>query len=316
MYLLEKLEDKMAKSKPVNRRQITIPGSLIVRKDNNLIRAKINLGNIMSARILAALIAEISTNTTEFKTVYQIPVSKLNLDNKQLHYELIEEACTALLHCSIISEYFNENHPEEPDWEGMVFCTHVKYQNGIITAKFYEGIAPYLLALTGNYTKYNLLEYITLPSTYSQRIFEILKSYDGLPYIILNLEILQNQLNCPITLKGNFKDFRIRVLEKAEQDINNLTSLRFTWEAIKTGRRVTNIKFTFIKTQKTLPVSSSSKLPQTLLDVIQERFPGSNFMEVRNLQTQLLKTKKHLSDLKSTNIKDALKELGLTFPSK
>ena len=41
----------------------------------------------------------------------------------------------------------------------------------------------------------------------------------------------------------NYKDFRVKVLEKAQTEINELTDINIEFEPIKTGRKVTSIKF-------------------------------------------------------------------------
>ena len=53
--------------------QLTLPGE-IVKKDNELIRSKINLSGKTESRILACLVACIKHNDTQFKDAYSIPI--------------------------------------------------------------------------------------------------------------------------------------------------------------------------------------------------------------------------------------------------
>ena len=49
----------------------------------------------------------------------------------------------------------------------------------------------------------------------------------------------------------NFKDFRIRVLDKAVEEINYYTDITVNYEPITKGRKVVSVKFT-IRTKKSM----------------------------------------------------------------
>lgn len=106
-------------------------------------------------------------------------------------------------------------------------------------------MAPFLLDLQQCFTQYSLTEYLKLPSVYSQRIFEILKSWSGKPEVILPVSELHRLLDSPDSFQANFAEFRRRVLEKAHKDITEKTSFRYEWEPVKIGRSVEKIRFIF-----------------------------------------------------------------------
>ena len=88
------------------------------------------------------------------------------------------------------------------------------------------------------------MEFLLLPSTYSQRLFEVLKSWSSLPEAVIDLSDLFQMLDAPASLQ-RYPDFRRYVLEKAHRDITTRTGLRYEWEPIKKGRAVAAIRFTF-----------------------------------------------------------------------
>jgi plasmid replication initiation protein len=119
-------------------------------------------------------------------------------------------------------------------------------EEGILELGFHPDLKPHYLNLQGLFTEYNLLDYLLLPSIYSQRIFEILSSWADKPYVEISLHDLHNMLDTPASLRADFRNFRIRVLEKAHKDITGKTkSLYYNWEPIKNGRSVIAIKFHF-----------------------------------------------------------------------
>ena len=92
-----------------------------------------------------------------------------------------------------------------------------------------------------------------LPSIYSQRIFEFLKSWDDKPETPpIPLADLHEMLNTPESLQ-RYPDFRRYVIEKAHKDITEKTTLSYEWEPVKQGRAVVAVRFIFAQ-KRALPV--------------------------------------------------------------
>jgi plasmid replication initiation protein len=103
------------------------------------------------------------------------------------------------------------------------------------------------------------MEYLLLPSTYSQRLFEILKSWSSLPEKSLSVAELHKLLDTPVSFRSDFRQFRVYVLEKAHKDILGKTSLRFEWEPVKAGRSVEAIRFLFAPGRKAIAEAETEK---------------------------------------------------------
>lgn len=106
---------------------------------------------------------------------------------------------------------------------------------------------PFFIIARDKFTKLNFDEYILLPSIYSQSIFAILKSWSNKDEVTIKISELHNLLGTPQSLQKDFRNFRIRVLDKAFKDINEKTSLSYEWEPIKNGRSYDAIRFKFLK---------------------------------------------------------------------
>jgi len=70
----------------------------------------------------------------------------------------------------------------------------------------------------------------------------MLKSFEDTGWRIDKIDDLKHKLYCPQTYK-NFATFRKKVLDMASEEINNASDIKFTYEQMKTGRKVTAIKF-------------------------------------------------------------------------
>jgi plasmid replication initiation protein len=230
-------------------KQLTLPGEL-VKKDNYLVRAKININNVTSSKILASLIACIGDDK-QFKEAYHIPAKELLPDTGGGSYRQIKAICSELSKATAefeTPEIFDVDKPGEISFVAIPFFSRVQYRKGIISGTFNSDMmmVECLLALKEKFTAYNLIEYLKLPSIYSQRIYEILKSWSNThPEYTYSLDELHHMLNTPESLRNDFRNFRLRVLEKAHKDINEKTELYFDWEPVKQGRAVVAIRFTF-----------------------------------------------------------------------
>ena len=225
--------------------QLTLPGE-IVKKHNELVRSKINISNKTASRILACLIASIHNDDTQFKETYVVPLKAYLPDDTGKSYQLAKEACRELAKAIVEKEEPDPDNPNgHPIWSGATFFTSIKYQKGMVKAEFNPKLSELLLQLRQCFTQYNLMEYLTLPSLYSQRLFEILKSWSNAPEVVLSVADLHRLLDTPASFRADFRAFRLRVLEKAHKDILEKTRLRYEWEAVKKGRSVETIRFTF-----------------------------------------------------------------------
>lgn len=223
--------------------QLTLPGE-IVKKDNELIRSRINIASVEGSRLLANLIACVRHYDTQFKDTYKVAVKDFITDSSGRGYTQIRAVCRELAKATAEIEEPDANS-SHPTFRIYTFFSSITYKKGVVQARFNQEMQPLLLDLQRCFTQYNLMEYLLLPSLYSQRLFEILKSWSGRPEVLLELEELHRLLDTPPSLRTDFRNFRLRVLEKAHADIHEFTSLKYEWEAIKKGRRVDSIRFVF-----------------------------------------------------------------------
>lgn len=226
-------------------KQLVLPGT-IVKKDNKLIRTKINVLNIDGSRILANLIACIKHEDTTFKETYKIAVKDFITDSSGRAYTRIKDICRELGGATAELEEVIDGKKE---FRVRPFFSDIRYSQGYISAIFNPTMSDVLLDLKRCFTQYNLLDYLSLPSIYSQRIFEILKSWEKIEkgYVDIELFELHKMLDTPPSFKSDFGRFRNKVLEKSHKDILEKTDLIFEWKAIKNGRAVETIRFIFNK---------------------------------------------------------------------
>ena len=97
---------------------------------------------------------------------------------------------------------------------------------------------------------------------------------------IVDIDELHSFLNTPITFRKNFIHMRLRVLDKAYKDINERTSLKYEWEALKTKNKVTAIRFIFSQENRmVIQKETIKKLTDKFIS--EQARPGETWEEAR-----------------------------------
>lgn len=141
---------------------------------------------------------------------------------------------------------------QQKDCESIVrwFSVVRLYQNsGKIFVKFHEDMFPYLFELAKQmresgktYTSYDFRYVLPMKSTYSIRLYELLKSYQkNNQQWWFTLDKLRHLLDCEHYER--FPDFRRYALEPALKEINKFTDLNISINLVKDGRKVVAIEF-------------------------------------------------------------------------
>ncbi len=132
---------------------------------------------------------------------------------------------------------------------GEVLCrwlskVWINKRSGIVKIRIDEDLAPYLFNLKVKFTQYQLYNVLAMKSAFSVRIYELVKSYAYQKCKIFEINELKRLLMVDnVKSYNNFKDFRRKVLEIAQKEINRLTDLNISYEPITKGRKVVKIKF-------------------------------------------------------------------------
>lgn len=125
-----------------------------------------------------------------------------------------------------------------------------KKGSGMVELEFSPKLKPYMLKLNTMFTQYKLANILSMKSKYSPRIFEILKcnEFKKQGYFEVEVETLRKLLKTE-NVYPKYNDFKRYIIEKAQKELKKLTDISFDFEEIKTGRKVTSIKF-YIKPNK------------------------------------------------------------------
>ena len=118
--------------------------------------------------------------------------------------------------------------------------------NTTIQIKLDADMKPYLLQLKENFTQYELLWTLSFKSKYTTRLYELIKSIHFHEYDTYKREYDVAELRRILDAETykTYQTFKIRVLEKAIDEINRFSDKNVSYEPIKSGKAVTRIRFT------------------------------------------------------------------------
>lgn len=126
-----------------------------------------------------------------------------------------------------------------------------KKGSGAVELTFSSYLKPYMLKLGSMFTQYKLSNVLSMKSKYSPRIYEILKcnEFKKQSYIEISIDDLRKLLKAEkvYPLYANFKQ---KLLIPTQKELEKLSDISFDFEEIKTGRKVTSIRFYIQKNKK------------------------------------------------------------------
>ena len=226
---------------------IQVDENMQVKKAEVVVNARYKL-NPLSLKFITVLIAGLKFGDDQNEEyIFKVKDFKelTKLKRKDLHFA-IKQALKELL----------EKPLYIPTDDGFMMCNWISGGNyidsaGEIRFMIYPKLRPYLLEAKAKFLKYRLENILPLKSSYSIRIYEILKNiynreagYGRLAEKIYSVKELREKLEIPKSYQyGNSSGIKQRILEKAKKDLEQHTDIIFDYKEIKSGRKVVELKF-------------------------------------------------------------------------
>lgn len=242
----------------------------LIRKSNELVEARYKF-DIWETRVFTKMLTMVQRNDKDFQE-YRIYLKDIvrdfGIENNNDAYDRLRAGGYKLM--SKIIKVIRETDEglmelATPMVVGVQNLLDTKSEGAkFIDVSFHPEMRPFLLSLKSKFTTYDVRNILKLPSSYSIRIYELLKQYEKIGRRKFGLQELKEIIgvieevdyNGKKTYKDNyplFGNFKQRVLLKAERDLKKSTDIYFTFDPRKTGRKVTHIIFDIFPNPKNMP---------------------------------------------------------------
>lgn len=236
-------------------------------KSNHLIESYSRL-TLTEQRLLHLLLAKISADDAELNT-YTLKTSEFKryCGKHGATHELFKRAAKGLLGRRIIMR------GRGGDLLMFTWLAYVKCctGDGYIEMGFHQKLKPYLLQLKGEFTKLRTETLLTLRSTHSVRLYEILSRYQGLGSIDVGLEELRAMLGLDGGQYPVWSHLDARVLKPARAELAAAGAVVFEYTPIKTGRRITALRFKIQRPAKPKSKRKAKSKPLPVLEAEQAK---------------------------------------------
>ena len=245
----------------------------MVTQSNNLIEARhLKPLTAREQKIVLTMVSMIQPTDKDFMD-YRISIREfhelLGLSGRE-HYTEIKEIAKELMSKSI------EIPKDDGGWILANWISSADYikGEGVIALSFSPKLLPYLLQLKNAFTSYRLSNILSLKSTYSIRLYELMKKWQHLGRWECPVESLREKLGATTKTYSLYGNFKHRVLSFAINEINEKTDLHITIKELKKGRKVDKIEFSiehFKEKEIRLPEKPKKELQTSSTNEVSER---------------------------------------------
>lgn len=222
--------------------------------------------------IINRIDAKIGLKWDLFKNMEIVIPTKGNIDNQE--FNSIKKAVR-----SLADKRYIYTDSKKQEIEVIHPYPRVSYKSGQITILILGEVVPELAELAGGYSNYLVEDALSLQSTYSQRLFEILsfkKNFNDGKWVT-DLDELRNILNCSDKYVAKHAMFYERIIESSIAEINTKTRLKVKLSAYDKSKAVTII-------------AKDATPPKELTSLMQS-------IDDKNLNEKQLRCKKYLDKI-------------------
>lgn len=212
--------------------------------------------------------------------IYKLSVKELQqLLGREMNYSYLKKTAQQMVKRKIFLTSFDSNRQ---DYLQLNLLSSAEYEDGVLTLEISPEIRHLFFGLKNNYTSFSYKMALQLESIYSKRIYEMLCRWkDKKTWRVsidkLKLSLFLKQPNSSKEKYKNFADFKKRVLDVAEKEINEKTDIFFKYKATKEGKKFTDLKFTIAhnpaQPSKMVKRGISKDRPREIIE--EEQDPGA-----------------------------------------
>lgn len=248
----------------------------MVVKSNDLIEGHYRM-SVNAQKLAAAIISLVDPKPGQQDQGEQLPVFNFTMPELARILEIDRDNARKRLKPAMKELKNIQIEVKKPDNPGSFIllslfrtCGYLE-REGVVRFEFEERLRSYVRYLAGNFTQYQLVQIKKLRSSYSLRLYEILRKahpircsrkVSVIPY---ELGELRGMLGVGKNTYREYTQFRRSVLERAQAEIREKTDISFVFETVRRGKKVQTIKFlvrhnpTFQETDQ--PIAETTILP-------------------------------------------------------
>lgn len=235
-----------------------IPKELVV-KDNTLNQYTFYKSSTQ-LKIFAQIICDIRKAPDE--QIYTLEIKNIidKFKSSKKNYEHLKNICRNMMQVVEI--------PRDRGFEFSSLFYNIKTsEQGLVNFEVNPNLKPYLLNISNNFTSYHLDKIVNLKSSYSIRMYELLKQYQDDTWgwwWKVTIEKLKETLKIETDKYQKYSHFKNKIILWTQKELEEKTDIKFQFEEQKKGRRVEVITFYILPNKKIInqEKSTTKKVPK------------------------------------------------------
>lgn len=281
----------------------------IVVQHNNLVEARYRL-SLQEKRLMLFLMSRIKPNDDSFKKI-EISIYELStimgLDVKNMYRDMLKVTKDMVGRVLSIRN-LDENYLLQVPW---IASSRYLYGDGIVRFRISDELVPYLLKIKDQFTVIRLSDIMKFKSIYSIRIYELLKQYESIGYRKIELDELRLSCGIPENRLNLIADFRRKVIEISQREINEKSDILINFNFIKKSRKFVSIEF-FIKKNPSyikdndIPKEVNKKIKKITFEL---KTRGRLIEEIKEFGFSNILIINMIDDLSDKEIEDSIKSV-------
>ena len=216
----------------------------LIYKDNKIIEASYKL-TLTEQRIVLLAISHVNsseklTDNLKFSLTAEEYSSIFSISKDEAFREMKE--AMDVLGERWVKVIDDGNELTKLRWISMKSST---MDNQSIAFRFDSSITEYLSELTGDFTKYQLLNIAGMKSVYSIRIYEMLMRWKVRRHVTLTVDELKERMQLSSKAYEVFGNIKAKIITPAMREIELYSDIIPNYELIKRGNKVVSVKLMF-----------------------------------------------------------------------
>ena len=224
-----------------------------VSKSNVLNEIRNNRMTISQIRFFTIYLSKINPKDINSRVVtFKLDDYLKIMQIKQVNTTRLQKSAKGLLDIKV-TIWDKKGQYSSDGLKGFIMCHMFNYfrfyksneGEWLVTIDCHNDIVKLMFDLRKHYFKYQLWNALQLTSVNQQRMYEILKQYEYAGIREVSIKDLREYLGLKPEEYKEWQNFKIRVLNAAQEAMANYTDIKFTWEVA--GKRGKGGKINYIK---------------------------------------------------------------------
>ncbi len=224
----------------------TQTGEQIAVVANQIVQARHRL-DPRQQKVIAWAIGQIARDDREFMT-HKLSVAEFahltGAENSGQIYRQMETVTSSLLQ-EVLHIKIQDGDRRRVKFQWLSECVY-RDGEGTVELRFHERLRPYLLELRSRFTQLRLEKFYKFRSSYTIRFYERVEMNRGVNRLTwqMTLPELREWLGLDDDSYSKFGLFRANILDIAQRELDTKSDWSFSFQLVKTGRRITGVEFT------------------------------------------------------------------------